>query len=474
MATPHRRLVRRTELQQKQISEHLGTCVDWRDIEELKPFPNNPRTHPETQINALMRSISHGWTTPILVDENSTILCGNGRWKAARRLGLRSVPTLTLSGLTDAKKRAIVISDNKLPEGAVWDIPTLQAHFKNLIDIDYDLELTGFSTGEIDILLDGPDRSITNDLADDIGSDFLQGPAVSQPGDIWELGRHRILCGDALKLESYQLLLGRERAQMVVTDPPFNVRIQGHAGGRGRIRHREFVMASGEMNESEFVAFLEAAIGRAIAFSENGSIHYWFIDWRHNYDLQRAARCQYSELKNILVWNKTNAGQGSLYRSKHELIAVYKSGSAPHVNNVQLGAKGRYRTNVLDYPGGMNPGAKRQNELEMHPTVKPVALIADLIRDCSRRNGVVLDPFGGSGTLALAAERTGRVARVIEIDPIYVDVAVGRWERITGQTARHAETDETFAEMRNERSLKATAEAAVTSVKSRKNRQARR
>ena len=425
----------------------LTDKIIWRPVAELKAFGNNPRKHPEAQIARLMRNIRRIWTNPILVDEASTILAGHGRLEAAKRLGRSEVPTLTIAGLTEAEKRAVVISDNRLPEQAVWDFQLLQDHFAELIRVDFDVELTGFSTGEVDLMLDGRAPPPANDPADDLTGLQPQGPAISQLGDVWELGRYRLVCGDALQSSSYKLLLGGETAQMVVSDPPYNVPIAGHTMGRGRVRHREFKMASGEMSEAAFTAFLESFIRQVIAHSGDGSIHYLFIDWRHLPELLTAARPQYAEWKNLLVWNKTNAGQGSFYRSKHELIALFKNGTAPHINNFGLGAQGRYRSNVLDYPGVNSLHPARRGDLELHPTVKPVALIADLIRDCSRRNGIILDPFCGSGTILLAAERTGRVARAIELDPLYVDVAVRRWEQLTNIPARHAGRHLTFAEV---------------------------
>jgi DNA modification methylase len=269
---------------------------------------------------------------------------------------------------------------------------------------------------------------------------------LSQLGDVWELGRHRLACGDAKRSETYERLLQGERAEMLVTDPPYNVRIDGHAMGRGKVRHREFAMASGEMSTAAFRAFLNRFIRCAISSSRDGAIHYIFMDWRHLPELLGAALPLYTEWKNLLCWNKVNAGQGSFYRSKHELIAVFKNGTEPHINNFGLGAKGRYRTNVLDYPGVNSLHPARQGDLELHPTTKPVALIADLIRDCSRRNGIILDPFGGSGTTIVAAERTVRVARVIELDPLYVDVAIRRWQKVTGIPARHTQTGKPFGD----------------------------
>jgi DNA modification methylase len=425
----------------------LSEKIVWRLVGDLKPFPNNPRRHPEAQIVRLMRSIERVWTNPVLIDESAIILAGHARLEAAKRLGLTEIPTLTIVGLSEAEKRAVVIADNRLPEQAVWDFELLQDHLKELlIDLDFDVELTGFSTGEIDLLLDGKPAPATDDPADDLTGLRLGGPAVSQAGDSWEMDRHRLVCGDALQSALYAVLLGDDLAQTVVTDPPYNVRIAGHAMGRGKVRHREFKMASGEMSEAAFTAFLETFIRRAIIFSEDGAIHYVFIDWRHLPELLAAARPLYTDWKNLLVWNKTNAGQGSFYRSKHELIAVFKNGTAPHINNFGLGAQGRYRANVLDYPGVNCLHPARRGDLDLHPTVKPVGLVADLIRDCSRRNGIVLDPFGGSGTTILAAERAGRVARVIELDPLYVDVAIRRWEAFTSIPARHSESGLTFTE----------------------------
>ena len=431
----------------KPPSRGLAGKIVWLSIADLKPFPGNPRKHPEAQIARLMKNIGRIWTNPILIDEIGTILAGHGRCEAARRLGRSEVPTLTIAGLSEAEKRAVVISDNRLPEQAVWDFELLQQHFNQLISVDFDVELTGFSTGEVDLLLDGSPAPAGSDPADDLTGLEPRGPTVSQIGDMWELGRHRLLCGDALQESPYKLLLGGEAAQMVVTDPPYNVAITGHAMGRGRIRHREFKMASGEMSEAAYTAFLETFIRQVAAHSKAGSIHYLFIDWRHLPELLNAGRPLFSEWKNVLVWNKSNAGQGSFYRSKHELILVFKNGTAPHINNFGLGAEGRHRANVLDYPGVNSLHPARRDDLALHPTVKPVALVADLIRDCSRRNGLILDPFGGSGTTILAAERTGRVARLIELDPLYVDVAIRRWEQITGIPAHHAESGLDFVDV---------------------------
>jgi DNA modification methylase len=425
----------------------LAKQIVMRAIASLTPYPKNPRRHPEAQIAALMKNIERCWTIPILIDEHGNILGGHARLEAAKRLGMTEVPTITIKGLTEVEKRAVVIADNRLAEQANWDFELLRQHFAELINLNFDVELTGFTTGEIDLSLDSGVTPQDVDPADDVGGCEVDGSAVSKLGDLWDLGRHRLYCGNALDRESYRHLMGDDVADMIVTDPPYNVPIAGHAMGRGKIRHRDFKEASGEMSEAEFTKFLETAIRLMIAFSRDGSIHYIFMDWRHLLELLNAALSPYAEWKNLLVWNKSNAGQGSFYRSKHELIAVFKNGAAPHVNNFGLGAKGRYRSNVLDYPGVNSLHPARDGELALHPTVKPVALIADLIRDCSKRNNVILDPFGGSGTTILAAERTGRIARLIELDPLYVDVAIRRWEARTGIAARHVKSGMSFEQV---------------------------
>ena len=268
--------------------------------------------------------------------------------------------------------------------------------------------------------------------------------AVSRLGDLWILGNHKLLCGDALLPASYEQLLGNEQAQLVFTDPPYNVPIQGHVSGLGKVRHREFAMASGEMTEAEFTAFLGTLFANMVAVSADGTIHFVCIDWRHIYEVLSAGREVYAELKNLCVWNKDNGGMGTFYRSKHELVFVFKSGSGPHINNFGLGEGGRYRTNVWDYAGANTFRRGRDEDLALHPTVKPVTLVMDAIKDCSRRAGIVLDPFGGSGTTLIAAERCGRRGYLMELDPLYVDVIVRRWQGLTGKAAVHAETQQTF------------------------------
>jgi DNA modification methylase len=425
----------------------LDSSIKWRRISELNPFLGNPRKHPEKQIAALARSIERfGITNPVLADEFGGILAGHARVETARRLGLTAVPTLTISGLSEAERKALVIADNRLAEQAVWEIDLLKENFSALVDLNFDVEFTGFTAGEVDLILDRVPAEVS-DPDDSQLPERSEDSPVSRPGDLWELGRHRLLCADARDPKAHRAVLGADVAQMVFSDAPYNVRIIGHAIGRGQQRHREFPLASGEMSSAAFTAFLTAAMRAATGVCIDGAIQFWMMDWRHLIELAAAARACGLEQKNLVVWVKTNAGLGSFYRSQHELIGVFKKGTARHVNNFSLGGKGRYRTNVWQFPSVNSLHPARRGDLALHPTVKPVALVADAIRDCSKRNGVILDPFGGSGTTILAAERTGRIARLIELDPRYVDVAVQRWQQRTGIEARERGSGRSFTEV---------------------------
>jgi DNA modification methylase len=422
-------------------------------IARLKPYPRNARTHSRKQIHQIADSIERfGFTNPVLIDNAGEIIAGHGRVAAAKLLGLTAVPAVRLSHLSEAEKRAYILADNKLAEKAGLDREILAIELQSLIDLDLDMELTGFEIPEIDLILDEADEAKRElgGAEDDIPQP-IAGPTITQAGDLWALGKHRILCGDALDNASYERLLGGEKADFVFTDPPYNVPIEGHVCGKGAIHHREFAMASGEMSAQEFTGFLARVFAHLVAHSKDGSIHDIFMDWRHTVEMMAAGRKAYSELKNLCIWNKNNAGMGSFYRSKHELVFVWKNGAAPHINNFELGQHGRNRSNVWEYPGISTMRAGRLEELAMHPTVKPVALVADAIKDCSRRGAVVLDPFVGSGTSVIAAERTGRRARGIEIDTAYVDVAVRRWQSYTGKFATLAQTGQTFEEIVEER-----------------------
>jgi DNA modification methylase len=367
-------------------------------VNKLKPRKTNARTHSRKQIRQIAECIKRfGFNNPVLVDDADEIIAGHGRVEAAKLLQLTEVPALRLSHLSDAEKRAYVIADNRLAELAGWDKEILAIELQGLIDLNFEVELTGFDIGTIDIILDDADAARGECIGpEDETPDTGSTPAVTQTGDIWELGQHRLLCGDARDDVAYQKLLDGDKAEIVFTDPPYNVPIDGHVCGLGNIRHREFAVASGEMTSEAFTDFLASVFGRLATHTIEGSIHYICMDWRHMAEMMAAGNAVYAELKNLCIWTKTNAGMGSFYRSKHELVFVWKSGTAPHVNNFELGQHGRSRTNVWEYPGISTARPGRLNELAMHPTVKPVALVADAIKDCSRRNGIVLDPFVGS------------------------------------------------------------------------------
>lgn len=424
-------------------------------VASLKPYERNPRTHSPRQIRQIADSIEKfGFTNPILIDEERRVIAGHGRIAAAKLLGITQVPTICLADLTEAHKRAYALADNKLAENAGWDpeLIALELAYISELDIDFDLTVTGFETAEIDLLLEAGQAHGQGDEADNLPEIDGTNPTVTRPNDLWNLGGHQLLCADATKEDSFNRLLNSGRAQSVFIDPPYNLPIQGNVSGLGAIKHREFAMASGEMSEAEFTAFLKTSFAHLVAHSVAGSIHYVCMDWRHCFALLSAGRDIYSELKNLCVWNKDNGGMGTLYRSKHELIFVFKNGQAPHINNVKLGVHGRNRSNVWNYPGGNSLRQGRLEELAMHPTVKPVALVADAILDCSKRGAIVLDCFGGSGTTLIAAEQTGRRAYVMELDPAYVDVTIRRFQKLTGEHAIHAETQRSFSDTERERS----------------------
>lgn len=418
------------------MRQALSLLVD-RDIASLRPYARNARTHSKKQVKQIAASIERfGFTNAVLVSDDGDIIAGHGRVEAAKLLGWRTVPTLALSHLSEAERRAYVLADNKLALNAGWDKEILAIELQGLIDLDFDVALTGFSLAEVDLVLDEAGDSDPGGL--DAPEDHVPAmPAmpVSRMGDVWVLGRHRLLCGDARRAEDLALLMQNERADMVFTDPPYNVKIDGNVCGLGSVKHREFAMAAGEMSEDQFAGFLGATLGNMGRKMRDGAIAFVCMDWRHMGELLIAGRSAFTELKNLVVWNKTNGGMGAFYRSKHELIFVFKQGSAEHTNSFGLGDTGRYRTNVWDYAGISSISASRGDELAMHPTVKPVALIADAIRDCSRRGEIILDAFGGSGSTLIAAEKTGRSARLIEYDPIYCDTTVRRWEQLTGKRA---------------------------------------
>jgi DNA modification methylase len=370
-----------------------------------------------------------GFTNPVLIDETGVLIAGHGRLVAAQELRLGEVPTITLAGLSETQKKALRLADNKIALNAGWDLEVLRLELADIgtLDVDFDVSLTGFASCEIDVML-----KAANDPADEVIP-----AAPSQPrtksGDIWVLGEHRVGCGDGRDIDFLRRVLGTDsHIDAAFLDPPYNVQINGHANAAGR--HREFAMASGEMSTEQFRGFLRETLGAAIEISRPGAVHFICMDWRHLDDVSAVGGHAYGDLLNICVWNKSNAGMGSLYRSKHEMVFVYRVGDTPHSNMVELGRHGRNRTNVWDYPSVNSMAGSRREDLALHPTVKPVAMVAEAYQDVTRRGDLVFDMFLGSGTSLIAAERCGRRFRGCDIDPTYVDVAVERWVQMTGGT----------------------------------------
>jgi DNA modification methylase len=423
--------------------------IVYRPLADIHLDPSNPRAHSKRQVQQIARSIqTFGFNVPVLIDAQGKVIAGHGRILACRELGWTEVPTICLEHLTPAQAKAYMIADNRLTETSTWDDELLAQSLKELsnLDLDFKLEVIGFEMAEIDLRIEQFEAAGEEEETVELPPPTAA--PVSRLGDLWLLGEHRVLCGNALMAADYELLLGERKAHIVFTDPPYNVPIDGHVAGNGRVQHREFQMAAGEMTSEQFTAFLKQVFGLLVAASTNGSIHYLCMDWRHLPEIL-AAGVVYSEFKNLCVWAKDNAGMGSLYRSQHELVLVFKNGKAAHVNNVQLGQFGRYRSNVWSYPGVNSFGRSTEegNLLELHPTVKPAAMVADALYDCSHRGDLVLDPFLGSGSTLIAAERAGRHCCGIELDPLYVDTAIRRWQKLTGLKAVHATSGKSFDEL---------------------------
>lgn len=418
-----------------------------RPVSALKGRARNPRTHSKKQIRQIADSIRRfGFVTPILIDPESIVIAGHGRLEAAKLLGVNEVPTLTLAHLSPEEIRAYVIADNQLASLAGWDKELLALEIAELSEVaDLDLTITGFEVEDLHRLRDAA-GSKSQGANEALPTLQRSEPATTRRGDVWNIGSHRLACADALDWASYDLLLGKERADVVITDPPYNVPITGHVCGGAAAKHREFVMASGEMTRAQFQRFLSAVCVNLSRGSKSGSLHFIFIDWRSIGDLLTAGEEAYDQLLNIIVWSKHQAGMGALYRSQHELVALFKHGRRPHKNNVALGANGRHRTNVWEYPSANSGPRVKAAELTAHPTVKNLDMIAEAIRDVSDPNDIVLDAFGGSGTTLVAAELCSRRARLLELDELYCDLIIRR-AQAAGLEARLGRDGPTFSEV---------------------------
>ena len=430
-------------------------AIAYLPMASLKPNPDNPRIHDERQIGQIARSIqTFGFLTPVVIDRNGRLVAGHGRVRAAMLLGIPEVPTIRAEHLTEDQAKAFAIADNKLTENSKWDDELLGETLKALseVELEFSLEATGFEMGEIDVLIEGvaPTCKGDSDPADVLPKTGAQ-VRVSRAGDLWFLGRHRILCGNPLNGSSYAALMENQRAAMVFTDPSYNVLIAGHATGPA-IKAEDFNVTSDEMSEATFTDFLVLACGLMADHSIDGSLHFLCTDWRHLGEVLTAGNQVFAALKNLCVWVKGNGEMDSLYQSQHELVLVFKNGKDSQLSNVQLGQHGRYRTNVWRYPR-VNSSArspKDGNLLGLHPDVKPVALVADALIDGSKHGNLVLDPFLGRGTTIIAAEREGRRCCAMEPDPGYVDAAVRRWQAFTGLLATHGGSARSFAELEEE------------------------
>ncbi|WP_255509453.1 DNA methyltransferase [Oceaniovalibus sp. ACAM 378] len=411
--------------------------IEYLPPHDLHPYKRNARTHSKVQVKQIADSIEEfGFTIPILIDSKNMILAGHGRVRAAILLGMKTVPCIRTDSLTEAQKRAYILADNKLALNAAWDEDLLASELKDLLESEipeFDIGVIGFSVAELDDMIEGLEPQEPGNPADDVIPTKIPKRCIS--GDIWQLGNHRLICGDALDPDVVARLMDGERARMAFSDPPYNVPIDGHVGNSGKTQHREFAMASGEMTQAEFIHFLTKAMRNLRDHSQDGSIHFICMDWRHMPEMLAAGGAVYHSLKNLIVWVKDNGGMGTFYRSRHELIFAFKNGTAPHVNTFELGQHGRYRTNVWQYRGVNTRKVGRMDELTLHPTVKPVQMIADAIRDVSARGDIVLDLFGGSGSTLIAAAKTGRRGFLCELDPSYCDTILARYEAVTRDKA---------------------------------------
>ncbi len=431
------------------MRSHPELSIEYLPVDKLLAAPRNSRTHSKKQLNLICESIKQfGMVTPIGVGVDNQIIYGHARTEAARLAGLSEVPVVRLGHLSSDERRAYLLADNRLGLEAGWNRELLALELQELQALEFDLPALGFNLPEIDQLYE--------DLADaqvegrDAQADLLPPTnkhTVTKRGDVWILGNHRVICGDARSADDYDTLLGGDVVGVIFSDPPYNVKIEGNVSGLGEVVHSDFAMASGEMSSVEFTAFLRASYEPAAARCRDGAIAFVCMDWRHFVELQQAGLAVFSELKNVCVWNKKNAGMGTFYRSKYELVFVFKKGTAPHINTFGLGEGGRHRSNVWDYAGPSALSKAGLQDLAVHPTVKPVTLIVDALKDCSARGDIVLDNFGGSGSTLIAAEKCGRRARLIEYEEAYCDTIVRRWQAYTGRAAKLAQNLLSFEEL---------------------------
>lgn len=430
----------------------LQLAIQYVPTDSLSLPNRHPRRKNKKAIRQVADSIENfGFNNPICVGDNNTVRVGVVRLLAAKELKLSLVPIIRLSHLTDVQLRLYSIADNKLSELSGWDDEVLAAELAELDSLTDNLELTGFSLAEIE---DRIHPAVPASKADD---DIPErgGVPVSQLGDIFIFeGGHRVICGDARDSKVLEALMQSDKARIVTTDPPYGIAILGMVSGKGRVQHREFVMGAKGTTEEELLDLLTSSAANMAAWTVDGGMHFIFMDFRHMKEIVLMGEAVYKDRpKQVCVWVKASGGMGSFYRSQHEFCFIFKVGSAPHINNFGLGGTGRYRTNCWFYDGQSGFHSGRDEELAMHPTVKPVAMIMDVIKDCSNKGDIVLDGFGGSGTTLVAAHKTKRRARLVELDPLYVDVIIRRFQSLTGTPAIRERDGRTFDDIFAEQQL---------------------
>ena len=448
-----------------QSSGRPALSIAYLSPDRLKPDPENARRHSARQIRQIADSIAtFGFNVPILVDGDLNVIAGHGRLRAARRLRWSEVPTIQLERLSETQRRAFAIADNRLTEVAAWDDRLLAEQLLKLtsVALDFDIETIGFDISEIDLRIESL-SAITMSASEPAIPD-VRGPAVTRVGELWLLGRHRVLCGDAREAAAHAELMGTERAAAAFSDPPCDAAIDGAGSGLGRAPRRECATAAGETtSEAAFAEFLAVTFERMKASSHPGSPAFICMDWRRLVEILTAAELASLDMLDLCVWAKPNAGRGSLYRSQHELVFVFKLGTGPDRDDVQPGACGRKRSNLWAYAAA--PGFGRTGEegrlAALRPTVKPTAMIADAILDVTRRGDIVVDPFLGGGATLMACERTGRRCCGIELDPLSCDVIVRRWQAHSGGSARLAGAGDRFDDVSTARGRAAADEEAA-------------
>lgn len=417
-------------------------------LTDIRVYKNNPKLHNKAQVAKIRESIrKFGFINPVLLDENMEIIAEHGRVAAATEAGMTDVPAIILSHLTDAQKRAYRIADNKLTELGKWSVELLKLELEKIESSceDMDLSVTGFDSIELDTMFNA-DTTKAADAKTNAVPYIPENEIITRPDDIWQIGPHRIICGNSLDTDTFTNLMGNDLADMILQDPPFNVPVNGHVCGAGTVKHKEFVMASGEMSPDEFTEFLRQNFALCAKFSRSGALHYNFMDWRHKGEIVAAGRASFTDFINMCVWVKSSGGMGSLYRSQHELCFIFRNGKVSHTNNVELGRHGRYRTNVWQY-AGVNAFGRHKGDIRMHPTVKPVEMLQDAILDVTRRGEIVLDSFLGSGSTLIAAHKAHRICRGIEYEPLYIDTTIRRFQNLFGIDAVHIQSGKTYNEL---------------------------